>query len=419
LDNPALDSTAKPKLFYGYVIVLVSMIVMTMTFGVNYTFGIFFTPLRAEFGWSKAVTSIAYSILTFLAGFLGIFGGRLTDRFSAKMVSIIGGCSLGLGCVLMSQVNAAWQFYLIYGLVLAPGIGVPWPSLTSTAPKWFVKRRGLMAGIVASGTGFATIILPPIASRFIVSYGWRNAYILMGVSTLVIITAAALFMKRDPHQMGLPLYGEDEGFQKLKPKEVKMISFREMARNRRIWMVCVIYFCFGFTLHTIMVHIVPHAIEIGIPPKTASELMMFIGIAGVLSKLAIGEISNWIGLKWALGYNFALLIAALLWLEVSGNLTMLQGFAFTFGICYGGIMALQSILSAELFGLSSLGVIVGSVTFIYTIGSAAGPMLSSYIFDVSGSYRAAFLICAVLEAAALVVVLTGVKSGIPRTSTQK
>ena len=206
--------------------------------------------------------------------------------------------------------------------------------------------------------------------------------------------------------MDQPLYGEDRVRQEQKPQAVRMLSYWEMVHAWHFWMVCVIYFCFGVTLHTIMVHIVPHAIETGIPPETAAELMAVIGGSGILSKLMVGTISDRIGVKLSLAYNFILLIAALLWLQVTGSLWTLRGFAFAFGFAYGGIMTLQSLLSAELFGLSSLGLILGSVSFIYTIGSAAGPLLSGYIFDVTNSYSIAFFICTILDAMALVVVLT-------------
>jgi MFS family permease len=409
LDNQASHLTKRPTFYYGYIVVLVSTIVMTLTFGVNYSFGIFFTPLRAEFGWTKAVTSMAYAILTFLAGFLGIFAGRLTDRFSAKVVSIVGGCFLGLGCILMSRINAAWQFYLIYGLFVSAGTGGPWPSLTATVPKWFVRRRGPMTGIVASGTGIGAMIVPPLVSRLILAYGWRNSYVILGASTLALIVTAAIFLRRDPHQMGQLLYGEDRAVREEKIWTTGILSYREMVHNRDIWMVCVIYFCFGFTLHTIMVHIVPHAIETGIPLETAAGLMTFIGGSSILSKLGVGMISGRMGVKWPLAFSFILLVAGLLWLQAAGTLWTLRGFAIAFGFAYGGIMALQPMLSAELFSLSSLGLILGSVTFIYTIGSAAGPLLSSTLFDLTGSYRIAFLICALLEVAALVVVLTALR----------
>ena len=411
MDSKALHTTTKSPFFYGYIMVLVSTVVMTTTFGLNYSFGVFFTPLRAEFGWTKAVTSAAYSILTFFSGVLGIFAGRLTDRFSAKGVSIAGGCFLGLGCILLSQISAAWQFYLIYGLVISSGIGGVWPSLTATVPKWFIRRRGLMSGIVASGVGIGILVVPPLISRLVPAYGWRNSYIILGISSWLFIVTAAMFMRRDPHQRGQSLYGEETVTKEEKPETVRMLSYREMVHNRYFWRVCIIYFCFGVSLHTVMVHIVPYAIETGIPLKTAAELIAVIGGSSILSKLIIGAISDRIGVKLSLAYNFILLLADLLWLQVTGSLWTLRAFAFAFGFAYGGIMTLQSILSAELFGLNSLGLILGSVNFLYTIGSAVGPILSGYIFDVTSSYSIAFFVCTMLEAVALGVVLTTLGKG--------
>lgn len=411
MDNKALHTTTESPFFYGYMMVLVSTVVMTTTFGLNYSFGVFFTPLRTEFGWTKAVTSAAYSILTFFSGFLGIFAGRLTDRFSAKGVSIAGGCFLGVGCILLSRISSARQFYLIYGLVISAGIGGVWPSLTATVPKWFVLRRGLMSGIVASGVGIGILVVPPLVSRLVPAYGWRNSYIILGVSSWLFIVTAAMFMRRDPHQRGQCLYGEETVTEDEKPRTVRMLSYREMIQNRYFWRVCIIYFCFGVSLHTVMVHIVPYAIETGIPLKAAAELIAIVGGSSILSKLVIGAISDRIGVKLSLAYNFILLLADLLWLQGTGSFWTLRAFAFAFGFAYGGIMTLQSILSAELFGLNSLGLILGSVNFLYTIGSAIGPFLSGYIFDVTSSYSIAFFVCAMLEAVALGVVLTTLGKG--------
>jgi predicted MFS family arabinose efflux permease len=222
----------------------------------------------------------------------------------------------------------------------------------------------------------------------------------------VFIVTAAMFMRRDPHQNGQSLYGEERIRKEEKPETVRKLSYREMVHNQYFWRVCIIYFCFGVSLHTVMVHIVPHAIETGIPLKSAAELIAVIGGSSILSKLLVGAISDRIGVKLSLACNFILLIADLLWLQVAGSLWTLRAFAFAFGFAYGGIMTLQSVLSAKLFGLGSLGLILGSVTFLYAIGSAVGPLLSGYIFDVTSSYSIAFFVCTILEAVALGVVLT-------------
>ena len=404
LADPSSGINTKPALFYGYIIVVVSMVIMTLTFGVNYCFGIFFSPLRAEFGWTKAITSAAYSILTLFSGIAGIFAGRLADRFNPKYVSMAGGCFLGLGCILMSQINAAWQFYLIYGLVLPGGIGGVWPSLTSTVSRWFVRRRGLMSGIVASGVGIGILFVPPVISRLIPVYGWRNSYIILGISSWVLIVTAAIFLKGDPHRKNQPPCDKTGREEKREP--FRIFSHREMVHDRNFWMICLIYLCFGMSLHSVMVHIVPHAIETGIPLETAAGLMVVIGGSSILGKLGVGAVSDRMGVKLSLACNFVLLIADMLWLQCAGSFWALRLFAFAFGFAYGGIMTLQPVLSAGLFGLSSLGLILGIVNFFYTIGSAAGPLMSGYIFDMTRSYNLAFSICAVLGAVALTVVLS-------------
>jgi MFS transporter, OFA family, oxalate/formate antiporter len=406
------DRENKPIFFYGYVIVLVSLIVMTLTFGVNYSFGIFFEPLSNEFNWSKSVTSAGYSIGTIISGFLGMFAGRLTDRLGAKTTSIAGGLFLGLGCILMSQVHSVWQFYLIYGLIVSAGIGGAWPSLTATIPRWFLKRRGLMIGIVASGIGIGQTLLPPLISRSIPVYGWRTSYVILGVLTLVIVVIASLFLRSDPHLRGQLIYGETQPHSPdAQARIAKQVPIRDMVRSRPFWMVSVIYFFFGFGLHTVTVHIVPYAILTGTTAQTAATIVAVIGGASVASRLLIGAISSKIGVKTCLVAGFILFTLVFTGLPLIDGLWWLYLFAFVFGASYGGVMTLQAVLSADLFGLKSLGLILGSVSFIYTLGSAAGPFVSGLIFDITSSYRLAFFLCASFGAMALIVLTTSIKTG--------
>ncbi len=399
------DGNKKPRFLYGYVIVLAAFVIMTLTFGINYTFGVFFNPLSTDFGWTRAVTSAAYSLCTLVAGFWGIFAGKLSDRFGAKIVGIACGFFLGLGFLLMSQVNAIWQVYLFYGLIIAAGIGGSWPALMPTVAKWFVKRRGLMTGIVASGVGFGTIIVPPLAGQLISIYDWRLTYIIIGTSTLVLIILAAQFLKRDPHQIGQLPYGEGEVKQKGLASEAKELSFGETIHTKQFWIVSTIYFCFGFGLHTVMVHIVPYATGLGISLASATSILAAIGGVNIVAKIMLGSASDRFGAKPSLVFAFILLLAAFLWLQLARELWMLYLFAIIFGFAYGGVIALQSLAVAELFGLSSLGILVGSVTCSYTIGGAIGPFLAGHIFDITRSYSLAFLISAILAAIALILAL--------------
>jgi len=401
-----LNRTGKPRFFYGYVIVSAIFVIMLMTFGLNYTFGVFLKPLIAEFGWTRAATSAAYSLCTLVAGFLGIFAGRLSDRLGSKIIGIACGFFLGLGFLLMSQVNALWQLYLFYGLIIAAGIGGIWPALLPTVAKWFVARRGLMTGIVASGIGFGQIIVPPLASRLIYTYDWRPAYIIVGIVTLVFIILAAQFLKRDPRQIGQLPYGEDKVKQESSVSEDRGFYLQEAIRTRQFWMLCIIYFCFGFCLHTVGVHIVAHATELGIPPISAANLLAAIGGTSIVGKVVLGSASDRLGVKRSLVFSLILLLVSFLWVQLARELWMLYLFSVVYGFGYGGTITMQPLLAAELFGLSSLGVILGGVTFAYTIGGAAGPVLSGHIFDITGSYSLAFLACAILAFVAIILTLS-------------
>jgi len=384
----------KNKLFYGYIVVAAALLIVIIAHGAQYTFGIFFNPILTEFGWTKAVTSGAFSLYLVLWGVLGIFVGRLNDSFGPRIVMTVCGFFLGLGYLLMSQVSAIWQLYLFYGVIIAIGMSGAWVPLISTVPRWFVKRRGMMTGIVTSGSGIGTILLSLVASRLISDHGWRLSYIIVGSGVLVLLMLAAQFLRRDPHQVGQLSYGGSEVKEASLNLPAGGFCFREAIGTRAFWMVCAVFFCFGLNLYTIMVHIVPHAIELGISPIVAASIIAIIGGVNTAGRIGIGSAGDIIGNKRCLIISFILLVAALLWVMGAKEVWMFYLFAVIFGFGYGGLAALMSLVPAELFGLRSLGTIVGTVMCSFTIGGAIGPVLAGRIFDMTGSYNPAFLTCA-------------------------
>ncbi|GAI94116.1 unnamed protein product, partial [marine sediment metagenome] len=252
----------------------------------------------------------------------------------------------------------------------------------------------MMTGIVTSGTGIGTILLSLVASRLITDYGWRLSYIIVGSGVLVLLMLAAQFLRRDPHQVGQLPYGGNEVEAESLNSPTGGFCFREAVGTGTFWMVCAVFFCFGFNLYTIMVHIVPHAIELGIPPIVAASIIAVIGGVNTAGRIGIGSAGDRIGNKRCLIISFILLVAALLWVMVAREAWMFYLFAVVFGFGYGGLAALMSLVPAELFGLRSLGTIVGAVMCSFTIGGAVGPVLAGSIFDMTGSYNPAFLTCA-------------------------
>jgi len=393
----------KPRFFYGYVVVIAAFCVMVVAGGTTYTFGVFLKPLLTEFGWTRAMTSGAFSLCIVLQGLLYVFTGRLTDRFGPRPVLTACGSFLGLGYLLMSQINAIWQLYLFYGVIIAIGMSGLFVPPLSIIPRWFIKRRGMMTGIVASGVGVGTLIMPPLAQWLISTYSWRTCYIVVGILALALAILAAQFLRRDPGQIGQSPYGESEVKEERLNLEARGFSFQEAIHSRQFWMLSGLYFCHGFFLQAIMVHIVPYAIELRIPAMIAANILAIIGGLNSVGRVGIGSASDRIGNKLSLLIAFIMTAVALLWLQLAQELWMLFLFAALFGFGGGGQTALMAPAAAELFGLRVHGTILGTVVFIANIGGAVGPLIAGYIFDITNSYYLAFLISAGLGIMAIVL----------------
>ena len=154
-----------PSLHYGYVVVATSFLIMTLAFGTQNSFGVFFKPMSAEFGWSRADTSGPFSLGILVSGILSIIAGRLSDRFGAWKVVAVGAVISGVGYLLMADLHSLWQFYLYYGVLVAIGISTIYVPIVAMIARWFTKRRGLMAGIGIAGIGFGMAVMPPLFPR--------------------------------------------------------------------------------------------------------------------------------------------------------------------------------------------------------------------------------------------------------------
>ena len=262
-----------------------------------------------------------------------------------------------------------------------------------------------MTGIAVAGTGAGTMIMPPVASWLISNYGWRTSYAVIGLMVLVVVIAAAQFLKRAPSQIQQLPYGQSEVQKESTSLEAGGLTLQEAIRTRYFWLLCVTFFGFGAFLQAVMVHIVPHATGLEIPATTAANIFIAIGGLSVVGRIVMGSASDRIGNRTALLIGLVLTTAVLAWLLVAKEMWMFYLFAAVFGFAYGGLVSVQSPLVAELFGMRSHGVIFGSIVFVVTIGGAVGPVMAGRIFDVSGSYNSAFLICSALSATSLILAL--------------
>ena len=400
-----LTEDRQPRRFYGYILVAAAFFIMVVMWGILYSFGVFFKPLLSEFGWTSAAVSGAYSLAFLLLGMSSIVTGRITDRFGPKMVLIVCGFIFGLGYLLMSQISTIWQFYLIYAVMIAVGISGSFVPLVATVARWFVKRRGLMIGVVSSGVGVGIMIIPPLATQLISVYGWRISYIVVGIAALVLVIPAALLLKRDPGEVGQLAYGADVARTGNVSLESSGLTLRQALRTRQLWLLWVMFLFAGFGIQMILVHIVPHVIGLGISAATAAIVLATVGGFNTAGRVIMGSAADRIGSKPALLISTIVISASFFWLLGARELWMFYPFAVIFGISYGGFLVLLSPVAVEIFGLKAAGVLLGFLHFGLTIGETAGPVVTGVIYDVTGGYYPAFLIGGILAAIGVILTL--------------
>ncbi|MDD4876107.1 MAG: MFS transporter [Dehalococcoidales bacterium] len=394
------------KLFYGYIIVIAGFLITTFAHGALNTFGIFFKPLSEEFGWSRTILSSASSLSFLLGGFISIIIGRLLDKLGPKIIVTISVLFLSTGFLLMSQINTVWQLYLVYILLI--GVGLPGTDIgpLSTVARWFVKRRGIMSGLVKVGTGTGMFIMPLVANWLISSYSWRTSYIIISIVLLVVVVSVTQFLKRDPIQMNQLPDGEQQNTQSTTDLFSIGFSLSEAIRTRQFWTISIMYLLLISTTQTILLHITPHVIDLGIPSATAASILSIIGGASILGRLTMGYSGDKIGHKRAINTSFLILSIAILWLQFTDELWMLYLFAVVYGFAHGGFFALISPMLAHIFGIASHGTIFGITVFFGTLGGAIGPVFAGYMFDTTGSYQIPFITCMAVSITGLILSLT-------------
>ncbi len=401
-----MSETGKPKLFYGYVIVAASFAIQWVCVGTLFTYGIFFKPLLGEFGWSRATISGASSLAFLFVGFMGIFAGRLNDRFGPRIIMVVSGLFLGGGYLLMSLLQAPWQLYLFYGVIVGTGMASHDIVTLSTVARWFVRKRGMMTGVVKVGTGAGQLMVPMIVTALLAAYGWRTSYLIIGAAALILFVLLAQLFRRNPQQMGLLPYGAESMESVPSASAEPGLSLREAAWTRQFWTICLAYCSVIYCLLTIIIHIVPHATDAGLSATSATGVLSTIGGVSMAGRFIMGTASDKIGCKRAWVICFIILIASFGWLQITREPWMFYLFAVIYGFAHGGFFVLVSPMTAALFGTRAHGVIFGLIYFAGTLGGTLGPFLAGYIFDITQSYRIAFWVLLVLSIIGLALILT-------------
>ena len=391
-----LETKREQGFFYGWIIAGSAFVVMIVCFGVQYFFGVFFKPLIAEFGWTRAATSMIFSVYMVVRAVFSIVMGYFCDRRGPRLTVAIGGISMGLGLFLISGAQTIWQLYLFYGFMGGIGAASFYVPLASTLSKWFVKKRGLVLGMFTAGIGLGTVIFSLFTEFLIRSYAWRMSFVILGVMTLIIILTSAFLLRSTPELMGLQPDGKTVEWSLHKEGRTqghsnKSLSFSAAVVTLPFWLILFIEVVSYMISITPLVHIVPYATDAKLSPMVAATQLAVIGGFSIVGRILFGAMSDKIGAKNLLPLMVMVEAVMLFFLLQAKVPVTFYVFSIVFGLAYGGSVPLIPSVTAEFFGSGSMGMIFGVISFGGILGGAFGPFMAGYIHDVTHRYSAAFL----------------------------
>jgi MFS family permease len=388
--NENIDSKNNP-FSYGWIIVIVSLILLAGSFGTQLCFGVFLKPLSEEFGWTRAATAGAMSVVMGIAGLIGILTGKLTDKYNVRIIITIGVLIGGLSYLLLANMHALWHLYLYFGLGAGICIGSTYTPVNATISKWFVQKRALALGTALLGITIGQMVLSPITAYIITEHGWRAAYLVLSMVVFVTAIPAVILIGKTPpvpahtksSQKGISKsgqYAQSQGF-----------SAAEASKTAPFWMLMITGFVLSAGFYFVASHIVPYATDIGISVTAAALILTMTGIGGIAGTLLAWSITVKLGNKYALLVLIAGEALAMFLFIFTHSTWSFYAVAIVFGFSFGAASPVRMAMIPPLFGLKSIGIILGLATFAWSVGGIAGPFLSGYIFDVSRSYDKAFV----------------------------
>ncbi len=367
------------KIFYGWVIVGVGIVVTCVGFGAMASLSVFLQPMAQAMGWSRTGIATA-ALLNFLCMGAGAFAwGALSDRFGTRAVVLGGGLLLGLGMVTASRATTLGEFQLLFGVIVGVASGSFYAPMTATTARWFTRHRSLAVALVSAGLSVGSTVMAPLAGWLISSYGWRTAMLVIGDLVWLVIVPTALLVRNAPVAPpgAVAAAGAAAG-----PE----LTVAQALRTPQFAAIALTYFACCATHAGPIFHMVTHAIDQGIPAMAAATVLSVAGLASLSGKIVCGLVADRVGAKRVLVAGLALQAVAVSLYLVTRELAGFYGVALVFGFAYGGVMPLYAILVREYFGERTMGATFGAVALTSTLAMALGPVAGGWLYDAFGSY---------------------------------
>jgi MFS family permease len=390
----------------GWMVVASAFVIMFVMLGTAYSFTAFFAPLQQAFGASRGDVSLAFSINVPLFFVLGAVSGPLADRFGARATCLFGVMIGAAGLMYAASATALWQVYLGFGLCLGVGIGFAFVPSVAAVQRWFVARRGLASGLAVSGIGFGTLLLPIAATPLIKWVDWRGTWMIFSLLILAAGGAASFFISNSPEKYGaLPDGGVIGLGVKASSGPAAGVSLGEAVRSRPFILFYLSLLVIWSGVSIPFVHLVPYAEDHGVSHDAAVAIYGFVGIGSIVGRFMLGGVADRFGRRALLAAMFGGIALMQVWLLIATSAWQLSIFAFVFGACYGGVVALFPAITVDYFGGRNASGIIGVLYTGCAFGSFVGPKLAGDVFDKFGSYTVPIAIAAACACVAAALVM--------------
>ncbi|MXZ13280.1 MAG: OFA family MFS transporter [Candidatus Dadabacteria bacterium] len=374
------------RFFYGWVIVIAGHLLITLDGMVLYSFGIFLPYLNEAFGLSTAVGSSFFSLRCVCMAFSFVFAGRLIDTHDARYLTFFGGLIGALGFLLSSYANNIWELYITYSVMVGIGDGFLYILPVTVISRWFVKKRALAIGIATAGVPVSGLVVNPLTTWLIESFGYERALVYISVIFTVIL-CSALLVKNRPEEMGLRPYGENSE-DAAKDTGASDWSAKEAFSHSSFWLMYAAFFLGFNTFLIIVVNLFNFSIESGITPLVAAGAPAFIGVGSIIGRIFFsGVITNILSDVRILFVCYFFQASSIILILSVVDVWSLYLFGFLFGLFYSGWVPMFPTILGKFYGLKSLGSIFGIFGTGFSLAAISGPLVSGLLFDITQSYH--------------------------------
>lgn len=334
----------------------------------------------------------AFSVFAFVHGLSGMWLGRLADRVGPRRIVLAGGALLAAALPLDGAIHTPWELYLTFGLLTGVGVAAAgWVPAVVLVQRWFPHRVGFALGATSAGIGVGITLVVPASQLMIELFGWRWAFRVLGALMVVWVIPATLWLLRDPP----PVVASPHAVTAAAPGARTDITLADAARQSRFWLLGCAQVLGNMASQMLFVHQAAYLVDHGIAAIVAASVVSVVGLASIAGKTGGGWLSDRLGREITYTIGMATTLASigvlgLIALAPSPLLAYL--YAVLLGLGYAVTAPLMPAVISDLFRGRHFGAIFGTLHVANALGGSIGPWVGGRIFDVTGSYRAAFVV---------------------------